>query len=62
METVKIINWEEKAVELGQLLLEARDALPAISMVSAKLRGMDLTLADRIESALEIWRDDENGI
>lgn len=62
MEVIEDINWEEKSVELARLLLEARDALPAISMASAKLRGIDLTLADRIESALEIWQDDENGI
>jgi hypothetical protein len=55
------INWEEKAVELAALLLEARDALPAITITAAKLHGLDLTLAHRIEDALEIWRDDENG-
>lgn len=49
---------EEYKVKLGEvlhLLIEARDALPAISLVSAKLRGVDLTLADRIEEAMEPW-------
>lgn len=38
------------------LLIECRDALPAISMASAKLHNVDLSLADRIERALEPWR------
>ena len=46
-------EWREKCREVMHLLLEARDALPAISLASAKLRGIDLTLADRIERALE---------
>ena len=46
----------EKCIELARLLLEARDALPAITLASARLRGVDLTLADRIEAALEPWR------
>ena len=58
----KEINWEEKALQLARLLLEARDALPAITIERARLMNLDLTLADRIEDALEIWRDDENGI
>ncbi len=62
MGAIEDINWEEKSVELARLLLEARDALPAISITSARLHGIDLTLAERIESALEIWQDDENGI
>lgn len=51
------IDWEKKAVELARLLLECRDALPAITVTRAKLHGVDLTLADRIEDALEIWED-----
>lgn len=51
----------KKCNELAKLLLEARDALPAISITSARLRNIDLTLADRIETALEPWRiKDEN--
>jgi hypothetical protein len=46
----------KKCNELAILLLECRDALPAISLVSAKLRGVKLDLADRIEDALEPWR------
>lgn len=56
------INYEEKCLELARLLLEARDALPAISYASARLHNVSLSLADRIEEALEPWRDDENGI
>lgn len=48
-----------KCKELARLLLEARDALPAISQVSARLRNIDLSLADRIERALEPWRISE---
>lgn len=45
-----------KCRELMQLLLEARDALPAISLTSARLHHISLSLADRIENALEPWR------
>ncbi len=45
-----------KCSELAMLLLEARDALPAISLASAKLHNVSLSLADRIEHALEPWR------
>lgn len=57
--TVEIENPQQKCKELAQLLLECRDALPAISITSAKLRGLDLTLADRIEEALTPWRIEE---
>ena len=56
---VKIDNPDEKCRELAKLLLEARDALPAISMASARLRGIDLSLADRIEAALEPWKSED---
>lgn len=46
----------QKCKELAMLLLEARDALPAITMTQARLHDIDLRLADRIESALEPWR------
>jgi len=55
----------DKAKEMIRLLIESRDALPAISMTSAKLHGIDLTLADRIEACLQPWEttpDDPNGI
>lgn len=51
----------EKCNELARLLLEARDALPAISLASAKLRGISLSFADRIEDALEPWKIKEDG-
>lgn len=50
------INWEEKAKELARLLLEARDMLFHITMVTAKLNRLDLTLANRIEASLEPWK------
>lgn len=50
-----IEEYEEKLREVLSLLLEARDALPAISLASAKIHKLDLTLADRIEKAMEPW-------
>ncbi len=58
---VEIENPQEKCRELARLLLEARDALPAITLAAAKMRGISLTLASRIEDALEPWEDNENG-
>jgi hypothetical protein len=46
----------KKCNELAKLLVECRDALPAISLSSARLHNVDLSLANRIESALEPWR------
>lgn len=49
----------------GRLLLECRDALPHITLAAARLAGLDLTLADRIEALLEPWKvapDDPNGV
>lgn len=48
-----------KCNELARLLVECRDALPAISLVSARLRNVSLTLADRIEEALKPWEVSE---
>lgn len=53
-------EYKDKLSEVLLLLLEARDALPAISLASAKLRGLDLTLADRIEKAMEPWEIKED--
>jgi hypothetical protein len=39
----------------AQLALEARDALPAIPLHSARLHNVSLTLADRIEDKLKPW-------
>ena len=52
---VTIEEWEAKGKQLLALLLECRDALPAISLTSAKLRGIDLNLDKRIEDALKPW-------
>lgn len=51
-----IEEWQEKSKEFIRLLIEARDALPAINMVSARLHNVRLDLGDRIESALEPWK------
>jgi len=58
------LDKEVKIKEMVLLLIECRDALPAITLVSAKLRGLDLSLADRIEDCLEPWKvaDGEDGI
>ena len=48
---------KSKLRELLALLLECRDALPAITLVRAKLYRVRLDLAERIERALEPWRD-----
>ncbi len=56
---------DEKIREMVGLLIESRDALPAIKMVVAKLQGIDLTLANRIDKCLEPWitsDDDPDGI
>lgn len=56
---------DNKLKEMFLLLVEARDALPAISLTSARLHNVSLSLADRIEKCLEPWRvadDDPNGI
>lgn len=45
----------EKCKEMFLLLIECRDALPAIPLASARLRGIDLTLADRIDTCLKPW-------
>ena len=45
----------EKCKKLARLLLECRDALPAISQISAKLHGVSYSLADRIEDELSPW-------
>jgi len=60
-------EWKDdlRTWELVRLLIESRDALPAITMASARLRGVDLTLGSRIEDALKPWEtspDDPEGI
>jgi len=51
-------EYDTKLKEVLSLLLEARDALPAISLVNAKLHRVSLTLADRIEEAMKPWEID----
>ncbi len=56
---------EIKFKDMLLLIIEARDALPAISMTSAKMHSIDLTLVKRIEDCLEPFvttDDDPNGI
>ena len=48
-----------KMREMITLLIECRDALPAISLVSAKLHGVDLGLADKIEACLKPWEQSQ---
>lgn len=44
-----------KCNELAKLLVECRDALPALSLTSIKLHNISLSLADRIDDALKPW-------
>ena len=63
--TENLQDKDGKIREMVLLLIECRDALPAITMVQAKLNNIDLTLADRIENCLQPWEtsaDDPNGI
>ena len=55
--TDKITDKDAKLNDMARLLLECRDALPAISLTSAKLHNVSLSLADRIEACLEPWED-----
>lgn len=63
--TESLEDKDEKIREMVRLLIESRDALPAISLASAKIHGIDLTLAKRIEHCLRPWEtsdDDPSGI
>lgn len=51
----EIKRLTDKTNSMARLMVECRDALPAISMTSAKLRGVSLSLADRLEAELEPW-------
>jgi hypothetical protein len=50
-------NWinDPRTKAMVRLLIECRDTLPAISITSARLHNVDLTLADRIEEVLKPW-------
>ncbi len=54
-ETTRLQRELDKRQDMPALLLECRDALPAISLTSARLHNVSLTLADRIEAALAPW-------
>lgn len=45
----------DKCDELAMLLVECRDALPAITLAKARERHIDLGLADRVELAISAW-------
>jgi len=48
---------ENRLSEIMPLFEEARDALPALSLTSAKLHRVDLTLADRMDAVgMRDWR------
>jgi hypothetical protein len=53
-------DWKTIANKLAKVAVEARDMLPYITMTTAKLHHLDLTLADRIEEALKPWLIKEN--
>jgi len=52
-ETVE--DWNTKGKELICLLIECRDAISCITRTQARLRNIDLSLADRVDKALEPW-------
>lgn len=56
----RMVDPEAKVKTLIDLLIECRDALPAIPLVNARLRGVSLTLADRIEKCLVPWETTED--
>ena len=56
MVCMKLAQAEARCKAMARLLLECRDALPAISVVSARLHNVDMSLDRRIEKALEPWR------
>lgn len=56
LDACKQSEFYPKMRELVMLLVEARDALPAISLASAKLHNVSLDLDKRIEAAIEPWR------
>ena len=48
-------EWKNKCREMMLLLIECRDAIPAIPLSSARLRGIDLSLDKKIEACLKPW-------
>jgi len=58
-------DLEAKIKEMFYLIIECRDALPAITMTAAKIHKINLSLANRIDECLipfETTEDDPNGI
>lgn len=52
---VVLIEVQTKLRELIPLLIECRDALPAITKERARLYSVDLSLDKKIERTLEPW-------
>jgi hypothetical protein len=50
-----IENKAEKLDGMARLLIECRDALPAIKQHQLRLYNISPTLADRIDETLEPW-------
>ena len=56
-QAAEIAKLEARLAEIMPLFVEARDALPAISVTSAKLHGVQLDLADRMDAVgTRDWR------
>ena len=54
----RVTELEARLCDMTPLLSEARDALPGISLTSAKLRGIRLDLGDRMDDVghYETWK------
>jgi hypothetical protein len=60
----RVEDKNEKIKQAASLLIECRDALPAITVVQQRLHNVSHNLDKRIEGWLEPWRvadDDPNG-
>jgi hypothetical protein len=55
-------DWhrDPRTWELVQMLVQCRDALPAISLASAKLHNVPLDLDKQIERLIEPWACDRD--
>jgi hypothetical protein len=58
--SVEKTDWHKdpRTWELVRMIIECRDALPAITMVSARLHNVPLDLDKRIEQLLKPWESD----
>lgn len=52
----RVDDKNEKIKQAANLLIECRDALPAITVVQQRLHGVSRNLDKRIEDWLEPWR------